>query len=45
MAFVFIYGFARAAEKGTVPICAKHPQGRSGKWGLSPFRPLARNHN
>ena len=27
----------RAAEKGTVPICAKHPPGRSGKWGLSPF--------
>ncbi len=25
------------AEKGTVPICAKHPPGRSGKWGLSPF--------
>ena len=24
-------------EKGTVPICAKHPSGRSGKWGLSPF--------
>ncbi|MCD4727100.1 MAG: hypothetical protein K8R46_05540, partial [Pirellulales bacterium] len=22
---------------GTVPICAKHPSGRSGKWGLSPF--------
>ena len=25
------------AKKGTVPICAKHPSGRSGKWGLSPF--------
>ena len=24
-------------EKGTVPFCAKHPSGRSGKWGLSPF--------
>jgi adenosylmethionine---8-amino-7-oxononanoate aminotransferase len=24
-------------KKGTVPICAKHPEGRSGKWGLSPF--------
>ena len=24
-------------KKGTVPICAKHPPGRSGKWGLSPF--------
>jgi multidrug efflux pump subunit AcrA (membrane-fusion protein) len=27
------------SEKGTVPICAKHPPGRSGKWGLSPFPP------
>ena len=27
----------KAAAKGTVPICAKHPEGRSGKWGLSPF--------
>jgi cyclic dehypoxanthinyl futalosine synthase len=26
-----------ASEKGTAPICAKHPSGRSGKWGLSPF--------
>jgi beta-lactamase regulating signal transducer with metallopeptidase domain/HEAT repeat protein len=26
-----------ATEKGTVPICAQHPSGRSGKWGLSPF--------
>ena len=26
-----------AEKKGTVPICAKHPEGRSGKWGLSPF--------
>ena len=24
-------------EKGTGSICAKHPAGRSGKWGLSPF--------
>jgi len=24
-------------KKGTVPICAKHPSGRSGKWGQSPF--------
>jgi len=24
-------------KKGTVPICAKHPLGRCGKWGLSPF--------
>jgi aminodeoxyfutalosine synthase len=24
-------------EKGTVPHCAKHPPGHSGKWGLSPF--------
>ena len=28
-------------EKGTVPICAQHPPGRSGKWRLSPF-PLDR---
>ncbi len=27
----------RGRKKGTVPICAKHPSGRSGKWGLSPF--------
>ena len=27
------------SEKGTAPICAKHPKGRSGKWGLSPFPP------
>lgn len=25
------------AEKGTGPICAQHPTGRSGKWVLSPF--------
>ena len=24
-------------KKGTVPVCAKHPAGRSGKWGQSPF--------
>ena len=30
-----------AAEKGTGPICAQHPPGRSGKLDLSPFpRPL-----
>ncbi len=28
---------AAAGEKGTGPICAQHPPGRSGKWGLSPF--------
>jgi len=27
----------REAEKGTGPICAKHPSGRSGKLDLSPF--------
>lgn len=27
------------AEKGTGPICAKHPPGRSGKLDLSPFPP------
>ena len=26
------------AEKGTGPICAQHPEGRSGKLDLSPFR-------
>jgi len=26
-----------AGKKGTVPFCVKHPSGRSGKWGLSPF--------
>jgi uncharacterized protein with NAD-binding domain and iron-sulfur cluster len=25
------------AERGTGPLCAKHPKGRSGKGGLSPF--------
>ena len=30
---------SRGGKKGTVPICAKHPPGRSGKWGLSPFSP------
>ena len=30
-------------EKGTGPICAKHPTGRSGKLDLSPFSdPLAK---
>ncbi len=27
----------RRKQKGTVPIGTKHPPGRSGKWGLSPF--------
>ncbi len=27
----------RGGEKGTGPICAKHPKGRSGKLDLSPF--------
>jgi lipoyl(octanoyl) transferase len=27
------------AEKGTGPICAKHPEGRPGKLDLSPFPP------
>ena len=31
-------GYMRVlGEKGTVPICAQHPSGCSGKWGLSPF--------
>ena len=29
------------AEKGTGPICAQHPKGRSGKLDLSPFLPWA----
>ncbi len=31
--------YPTGGKKGTVPICAKHPPGRSGKWGLSPFSP------
>jgi hypothetical protein len=30
-------GQSAPAEKGTGPICAKHPEGRSGKLDLSPF--------
>jgi hypothetical protein len=30
---------ARDVEKGTDPICAQHPEGRSGKLDLSPFPP------
>ena len=33
-------GAGGAGKKGTVPFCVKHPAGRSGKWGLSPFFPL-----
>lgn len=29
-------------KKGAGTICAKHPSGRSGKWFLTPFFPLAR---
>ncbi|MCD4726159.1 MAG: hypothetical protein K8R46_00720, partial [Pirellulales bacterium] len=29
----------RTRKKGTGPICAKHPAGRSGKLDLSPFSP------
>jgi len=29
----------RAAEKGSGPICAQHPPGRSGKLDLTPFPP------
>ncbi len=29
-----------AEKRGTGPICAKHPSGRSGKLDLSPFSPL-----
>jgi RNA polymerase sigma factor (sigma-70 family) len=31
------YEILARAEKGTGPICAKHPEGRSGKLDLSPF--------
>ena len=31
---------AQEREKGTGTICAKHPEGRSGKWCLSPFPTL-----
>jgi len=36
-----IQDLAALREKGTGPICAKHPSGRSGKLDLSPF-PLRR---
>ena len=32
-----IFGSGVGRKKGTGPICAKHPQGRSGKLDLSPF--------
>jgi fumarate hydratase, class II len=32
------------AEKGSDPICAKHPEGRSGKWDLTPFPPHPNDH-
>ncbi len=31
------WGSLRSGKKGTGPICAKHPPGRSGKLDLSPF--------
>jgi Fe-S-cluster-containing hydrogenase component 2 len=37
-------GKGDGVEKGTVPICAQHPSGRSGKWGLSPFPPPSTPH-
>ena len=30
-------GPCRGAEKGSGPICAKHPSGRAGKLDLTPF--------
>jgi RNA polymerase sigma-70 factor (ECF subfamily) len=33
--------FDPSAKKGTGPICAEHPEGRSGKLDLSPFSPSA----
>ncbi len=40
---IYLGGAFSAGKKGTVPICAKHPPGRSGKWGLSDFSPTARH--
>ncbi len=42
LAMAFLYLAAKSVsrpEKGTGPICAKHPKGRSGKLDLSPFPP------
>ena len=30
---------SKKTKKGTDPVCAQHPKGRSGKRGLSPFSP------
>ena len=34
----------KSLEKGTSPFCAKHPKGRSGKRGLSPFSHPKQKH-
>ena len=39
VAIKMAFQYWRQAKKGTVPICAKHPPGRSGKRGLSPSSP------
>ena len=39
-AHAFSLGKVTATEKGTGPICAEHPPGRSGKSDLSPFPDL-----
>jgi len=36
---LFLNGCPGEAEKGSGPFCAEHPPGRSGKRGLTPFRP------
>jgi lipoyl synthase len=36
-----LFHVVRGAKKGTDPICAQHPKGRSGKWGPSPFSPAS----
>ena len=40
--WMYINEAAALEKKGTGPICAKHPSGRSGKLDLSPFPPRQR---
>jgi MraZ protein len=35
-----LHELSQLGEKGTGTFCAKHPKGRSGKRGLSPFPPV-----
>jgi arylsulfatase A-like enzyme len=37
--FAVFHWIVPRGKEGTVPISAKHPSGRSGKWGLSPSFP------